>query len=153
MDRRLNFVTFAEVHTISALHGTGVGLLFASVKRAYESANIKMATPQLTKILTQAVISHEPPLVNGRRIKLRYAHQGGHNPPLIVIHGNQVKSLPASYQRYLANTFRERLKLVGTPIKIELRSGDNPFKNKKNVLTKTQLQKKRRMMRHVKKSK
>lgn len=153
IDRRLSFVRFARVHYISALHGSGVGELFESINEAYASANKTLVTSQLTKILLEAVISHTPPLVQGRRIKLRYAHAGGHNPPIIVVHGNQVKSLPDSYVRYLANIFQQRLKLIGTPVQIQLRSGENPFKDKKNVLTQRQRQKKTRMMRHVKKKK
>jgi len=150
LDRRLTFLSFARIHYISALHGSGVGNLFDSINEAYESANKKLTTPKLTKILQEAVTAHTPPLVHGRRIKLRYAHAGGHNPPLIIIHGNQVDALPAAYQRYLANTFQQRLKLVGTPVRIELKSGENPFRHKKNPLTARQVQKKKRLMRHVK---
>ncbi len=153
MDRRLHFVSFAKIHTISALHGTGVGNLFSSIKEAYASATKKISTPELTKILRSAVLTHTPPLINGRRIKLSYAHLGGHNPPLVIIHGNQVGSLPSSYIRYLANTFQSRLKLMGTPVQIELKSGNNPFKDKKNVLTEKQRRKKTRLMRHSKKRK
>jgi GTP-binding protein len=151
IDRRLNFLPFVRVHYISALHGSGVGDLFHSINEAYISANKKHSTPELTKILTAAVNSHTPPLVNGRRIKLRYAHLGGHNPPLIIVHGNQVHALPDSYKRYLANTFQARLKLMGTPVRIELKSGINPFRDKKNPLTDRQRKKKIRLMRHVKK--
>ncbi|MCD6039089.1 MAG: der [Gammaproteobacteria bacterium] len=150
IDRRLNFVSFARIHTISALHGSGVGNLFSSINEAYTSATQKLSTPQLTKILRTAVMTHMPPLINGRRIKLSYAHAGGHNPPLIIIHGNQVKSLPSSYTRYLANTFQSRLKLIGTPIQIEFKSGENPYRDKKNVLTEKQRRKKMRLIRHTK---
>lgn len=153
VDRRFKFIPFVRVHYISALHGTGVGNLFASINEAYASATKKLATPELTKILEKAVQSHTPPLVNGRRVKLRYAHAGGQNPPVIVIHGNQVNALPDSYKRYLANTFQERLKLMGTPVRIDLLNSQNPFKNKRNVLTPLQQRKKMRMMRHVKKRK
>ena len=151
MDRRLNFVSFVRILMISALHGTGVGNLFKAIDEAYASANKKLSTPQLTKILQAAIISHTPPLVQGRRIKLRYAHAGGHNPPLIIIHGNQVDSLPESYRRYLINTFQERLKLVGTPVRIELKAGENPYRQKRNTLTPRQKNKKTRLMRHTKK--
>jgi GTP-binding protein len=151
IDRRLNFLPYVRVHYISALHGSGVGELFHSINEAYASANKKFSTPELTQILIQAINSHVPPLVQGRRIKLRYAHPGGHNPPVIVIHGNQVQSLPDSYKRYLANTFQERLKLMGTPVLIELKSGINPYRHKKNVLTDRQRKRKTRLMRHVKK--
>ncbi|MHB1948273.1 MAG: ribosome biogenesis GTPase Der [Gammaproteobacteria bacterium] len=151
MDRKLNFVPFVRTHTISALHGTGVGNLFDSIEEAYQSANKKLTTSKLTKILQEALVTHNPPMVHGRRIKLRYAHAGGHNPPVIVIHGNQVESLPEAYKRFLANTFQEKLKLIGTPVKIQVKSGENPYREKKNVLTESQRRKKQRMMRHVKK--
>lgn len=150
VDRRLNFISFARMHFVSALHGSGVGNLFASVDEAFASANRKLSTSTLTKILQEAVLQHSPPLVNGRRIKLRYAHSGGHNPPLIIIHGNQVAALPDAYRRYLANTYQKRLRLIGTPVRIELKSGENPFRHKKNILTERQKQKKKRLMRHVK---
>lgn len=151
IDRRLDFLPFVRIHFISALHGSGVGNLFASVDEAYASANKKLATPLLTKILQAALVQHTPPLVHGRRIKLRYAHPGGHNPPRIVIHGNQVESLPDAYRRYLSHVFQERLKLKGTPVYIELKSSTNPFRQKRNVLTDRQKKKKTRMMKHRKK--
>lgn len=135
LDYKLTFLDFAEMHYISALHGTGIGLLFDSVKKAYESATRNLSTPKLTEVLQRAVEEHQPPLVKGRRIKLRYAHQGGRNPPVIVIHGNQVKSTPEAYRRYLVNTYRRVLKLVGTPVRIEFKEGKNPFEGKKNKLT------------------
>lgn len=150
IDRRLGFADFADCHFISALHGTGVGDLFTSVDKAYASATRKISTPELNRILERAIQSHQPPLVQGRRIKLRYAHAGGQNPPIIVIHGNQVASLPDAYKRYLENTFRKALKMVGTPVRIQLKSGDNPFKDKKNQLTDSQIKKRRRLMQHVK---
>jgi GTP-binding protein len=151
IDRRLHFVDFARTHFISALHGSGVGNLFESIDEAYASANKKISTPQANKILREAVLAHEPPLVKMRRIKLRYAHVGGHNPPVIIIHGNQVTSLPGAYRKYLANTYLHRLKLVGTPIRIEFKTSENPYRHKRNVLTDKQVQKKKRLMRHVKK--
>lgn len=153
MDRRLEFVSFARTHFISALHGTGVGDLFKSITEAFSSATKKISTPILTRVLGEAVTQHQPPLVHGRRIKLRYAHAGGYNPPIIIIHGNQTESLPHDYLRYLTNFFRKRLKLVGTPIRIELKSGENPFKGRKNILTPRQKQKKQRMMKYIKSKK
>ncbi|MCL4123424.1 UNVERIFIED_CONTAM: hypothetical protein GTU68_036157 [Idotea baltica] len=153
LKRRLRFVEFADIHFISALHGTGVGHLYESIGNAYSSATDKLSTNRLTKILEDAVIEHQPPLVRGRRIKMRYAHAGGKNPPVIVIHGNQVDDIPNHYTRYLENTFRRVLNLHGTPVKIEYRSGDNPFAGKKNKLTSRQVSKKRRLMKHVKKKK
>lgn len=151
LDRRLPFLGFAERYYISALHGSGVGELYQAVKTAHRSASIKVGTSELTRILEQAVHDHQPPLVRGRRIKLRYAHQGGQYPPVIVIHGNQTSRLPHTYKRYLNNYFRSALKLVGTPIRLEFRTGDNPYKDKRNKLTPRQQRQRKRMLRHVKK--
>lgn len=151
IQRRLGFINFAKIHFISALHGTGVGDLYASIERAYESAQKRLSSNQLTKYLEDMVAEHQPPLVKGRRIKLRYAHMGGSNPPTIVIHGNQTESVPHSYRRYLENTFRQIMKLEGTPIRIEFKTGDNPYAGRRNKLTPRQQHKKRRMMSHVKK--
>jgi GTP-binding protein len=150
LDRKLPFLGFASVRFISALHGTGVGELFPLVRRAYASAMRELSTPQLTEILEEAVSAHQPPLVRGRRIKLRYAHQGGRNPPLIVIHGNQTESVPDTYRRYLENAFRAALKLSGTPVRIEFRTGGNPYQGRRNTLSPRQVSRRRRMMRHVK---
>jgi GTPase len=127
LTRRLIFVDFAELFFISALHGTGVGDLFPAIHKAYRSAQKKLQTPQVNNILRKLVAAHEPPIVKNRRIKLRYAHAGGKNPPLIIIHGTQLKSLPLSYKKYLINGFRKALKLVGTPIRIEYKEGKNPY--------------------------
>jgi GTP-binding protein len=124
---KLPFIDFARIHYISALHGTGVGELYGSVNRAYLSAMRKLSTPELTNLLESLQLTHQPPMVNGRRIKLRYAHQGGKNPPLVVIHGNQVDEIPKSYKRYLEKGFRKYLKLEGTPIRIEFKGGINPY--------------------------
>jgi GTP-binding protein len=151
LDRRLNFIDFADIHFISALHGTGVGNLFDSVDKAYESAMRKVSTPQLTRILEDALDAHQPPLVRGRRIKLRYAHQGGQNPPIIVIHGNQTEAVPDSYKRYLMNTFMRVLGFRGTPVRIEFRTSVNPYKGRRNKLTPRQQRSRKRMLKHVKK--
>lgn len=127
IDRRLEFVDYADVHYISALHGTGVGELFRSVEKAYKSATSHWSTNRLTTLLQDVVSEHQPPMINNRRIKLRYAHQGGLNPPIIVVHGNQTAALPTSYKRYLMNTFRKILKVTGTPLRFEFRSGENPY--------------------------
>ena len=150
LERKLPFLSFAEVMFISALHGTGVGHLMEAVDAAYRAAVADLKTSDLTAILEQAVMEHQPPLVRGRRIKLRYAHQGGKNPPIIVIHGNQTDAVPASYQRYLVNRFRKAFKLWGTPVRIEFRTGDNPFKGRRNKLTPRQQHKRRRLMKHAK---
>ena len=152
LERRLQFIDYAKIHFISALHGTGVGHLYESVRAAYRAATSKLQTHRLTQILEKAVFEHTPPLVNGRRIKLRYAHAGGSNPPLIVIHGNQTEEVPRAYQRYLEKTFRRELQLIGTPVRIEFRTGDNPYEGKRNLLTERQIERKRRLIRHVKKS-
>ena len=132
LDKQLPFVRFAETFFISALHGSSVGKLYAAIDQAYESATKKYSTSDLTRLLEKAVQSHQPPLINGRRIKLRYAHQGGMNPPRIIVHGNQISKVPAVYKRYLTNFFRKELKSVGTPIKIEFKGSDsNPFKSSK----------------------
>jgi len=151
MLRRLPFLAFAEWRFISALHGSGVGHLMEAVDQAYNAAMIDMKTPELTRILEEAVQEHQPPMARGRRIKLRYAHQGGKNPPIIVIHGNLTDAVPPTYQRYLMNRFRECFDLHGTPLRIEFKGGENPFEGRKNTLTKRQVDKRRRMMKHVKK--
>jgi len=128
VERRLAFADFAPVRYISALHGSGLGELLAAVRRVAESAARRLPTPRLTRVLQEAVSAHPPPAGRGRRrIKLRYAHQGGQNPPVIVIHGTQAERLPAAYRRYLAKRFREAFGLVGTPLRLELRSADNPY--------------------------
>ncbi|MCU0834167.1 MAG: ribosome biogenesis GTPase Der [Chromatiaceae bacterium] len=144
-ERKLGFLDFASVHSISALHGSGVGLLLEEVDRAYASATRDLPTPLLTRVLEAAVAEHLPPLVRGRRIKLRYAHQGGRNPPIIVIHGNQTESVPETYRRYLINRFRQALDLAGTPLRLELRTGANPFGGRRNTLTPAQLKHRRRV--------
>ncbi len=151
LERRLVFINFAKTHFISALHGSGVGKLYESINKAYESATRKIQTAELNDILSGALRDHQPPLVKGRRIKLRYAHIGGNNPPIIVVHGNQTAAVPESYQRYLQHRFISRLKLEGTPIRFEFKTGENPYKDKKNKLTKRQIDRKRRLVKHVKK--
>ncbi len=149
LEAKLPFLGFAEVHFISALHGTNVGHLFESIITAYESATRTLSTAALTRLLHDLVEAHPPPLVRGRRIKLRFAHQGGQNPPVIVIHGNQTAAVPDSYRRYLINGFQKHLNLEGTPVQVEFRSGDNPFAGKKNKLTARQVHKRQRLRRFV----
>src|SRR6185295_16663150 len=124
---KLDFVPFAPLHFISARHGTGVGDVVGDMIRAYEAAMRDMRTPELTRTLEQAMQAHQPPLVHGRRIKLRYAHQGGRNPPRIVIHGNQTVHVPDAYSRYLGNFFRKQFDLFATPVQLEFRTDANPF--------------------------
>ncbi|WP_223669649.1 ribosome biogenesis GTPase Der [Kangiella shandongensis] len=147
IDRRLGFVDFARIHFISALHGSNVGHLWDSVDEAWKSALVEMTSSKLTRLLEQAYERHQPHAVKGRRIKLRYAHPGGHNPPIIVVHGKQVSKLQESYKRYLINFFRKKLNLIGTPIRLETKEGDNPFADKANKsreLTRRQRLKKKR---------
>ena len=151
LDRRLPFLDFAERITISALHGTAVGDVLPAVERAFRAAVIDLSTTELTRELEAAVTAHPPPLVRGRRIRLRYAHQGGRNPPVIVIHGNQTDKVPEAYRRYLINRFRKVFKLKGTPVRLVFKSGKNPYAGKRNKLTPRQEQKRKRLMRHAKK--
>ena len=152
LERRLTFIDFAKIHFVSALHGSGVGNLYGSLHRAYESATRGIKTSDLNTILQQAIMNHQPPLVRGRRIKLRYAHLGGINPPRIVVHGNQTDAVPESYKRYLEHRYIDALKLEGTPIHLEFKTGDNPFKEKRNKLNRRQISRKRRLMDFVRKN-
>ncbi len=151
LEVKMAFLDFARTHMISALHGSNVGLLLDSVRKAYDAAVRKLPTPMLNEVLQDALAAHSPPTVRGRRIKLRYAHQGGQNPPIIVIHGNQTEHVPDAYRRYLINVFRREFDLFGTPIRIEFRTGENPFEGRKNVLTPRQIARRRRLMRYVRK--
>jgi len=153
LEVKLPFINFAKIHFISALHGSGVGDLFGSINVAYKSAMSKFPTPKLTRLLEDFVSANSPPIAKAGRIKLRYAHQGGQNPPIIVIHGNQVDAVPAAYKRYLMNAFSKQLRLKGTPLRIEFKSGTNPFEGRKNKLTKRQTDKRKRLMKHIKSKK
>ncbi len=127
LQRRFAFLAFVRSHFISALHGTGVGALFASVDHAFASAHKTLPTSRLNRMLQQAVQATPPPMVNGRRIKPKFAHQGGKNPPTVIVHGSQVDRLPESYRRFLANCVRKEFHLEGTPVRIECRAGANPY--------------------------
>ncbi len=153
LELRLGFVDFAEIHFISALHGTGVGHLFESILSAYKSATTRVSTSKLNRILTMATQELQPPLSNGRRVKLKYAHAGGYNPPRIIIHGNKTGDLTDAYKRYLNNYYRKSLHIIGTPISLEFHDSENPFEGKKNKLTQSQIRKRKRMMDFVKKAK
>ena len=150
LERRLGFASFSETRFLSALAGTGINSLYGAIKKIWEAATASHKTPELTRIMQQAVAKHQPPLIQGRRIKLRFAHMGGKAPPTIVIHGNQVERVPSSYKRYLENYFRKSLNLVGTPIEFEFRQTKNPYSLHKNVLTKRQIDRRKRMIRHTK---
>ncbi|MBV1920192.1 MAG: ribosome biogenesis GTPase Der [Pseudomonadales bacterium] len=153
IQRRMGFVDFAKMHFISALHGTGVGNLYESINRAYESSQKSLSASFLTKILEDAIADHQPPMSHGRRIKLRYAHMGGNSPPTVVIHGNQTNNIPNVYRRYLENTFRKVMKLEGTPIRIEFKTGDNPFAGRNTRVTPRQAEYKRKVSESVKSKK
>ena len=150
---RLGFAHFARVHFISALRGSGVTRLYKSIDEAHTCAFTKWTTNKLTRLLQDCISEHQPPLVHGRRIKLRYAHLGGSNPPVFVVHGNQAKALPIAYQRYLENRFIKHLEIQGSPVRLEFRDSKNPYEDRKNVLTQRQRSKKQRMMKYVKKLK
>lgn len=151
LERKVGFSEFAPRHFISALHGSGVGKLMAEVDRVHAAACRDLPTAMLTESLEAAVTAHPPPMSRGRRPRLRYAHQGGRNPPVIVIHGNQAERLSAVYRRYLINHFRKRFDLKGTPVRLQLKSGKNPYEGRRNKLTPRQEAKRKRMIKHVKK--
>lgn len=148
--RRFGFIDFSAVHTVSALRGEGLGGMMRSVEAAWASANTSMATGELTRVLREAAARHPPPAVRGRRIKLRYAHQGGVNPPVVVVHGSSAEETPDPYARYLARAVRTRFGLHGTPLRIEFRSGENPFAGRRNPLTPRQARRRKRLLRHAK---
>jgi len=150
VSRKLAFVSYATVVTISAKHGSGLRELFRAIGKAHESAMRDFSTSEMTRAIEIAYENFQPPVVRGHSAKLRYAHPAGKNPPTIVIHGSRVKTLPDSYKRYLENFLRQRFKLVGTPLRLEFRDGKNPYEGKTNVLTDSQRRKRRRLMRHVK---
>ena len=148
LDRKLDFAAFADRCSISALHGSGISELLKSAFNACDSAGRELPTPLLNELLARAVAQNAPPVARGRQVKLRYAHQGGRRPPLIVVHGSQAPRLPANYRRYLENFFREALKLRGVPLRVELKSGENPFAGRRNVLTPRQLRRRQRLRQH-----
>ncbi len=151
LDRRLKFAPWITFMEISALHGTGVGHLMREVDRVFEAGELDVGTSVLTRLLNGLVQAHSPPSVRGRAIKLRYAHKIGAHPPRIAIYGNQTQSVPASYRRYLQNGFREALNLVGNPVHLELKTGNNPYAGKRNELNKRQQAQRRRIIQHRKK--
>src|SRR5690606_17487993 len=150
LSRKLAFVSWAEAVRISAKHGSGLRELFRAIHRAHASATRQFSTSDVTRALEIAYETSPPPVVRGHVPKLRFAHPGGENPPTFIVHGSRLKSLPATYSRYLENFFRKRFKLVGTPVRFVFKEGDNPYKDKKNVLTERQVAKKKRLIRHGK---
>ncbi len=153
LDRRLQFVTWARRIRLSALHGSGLKELLKAVQEAWRSATVEMPTPELTRVLEKAWQAHQPPMSQGRRSRLRFAHAGGSLPPRIIIHGNRTEAIPASYKRYLENVFIRHFKLRGTPLRIDFRSGSNPYKDKKNILSARQLAKRKRLKKFTKRKK
>jgi GTP-binding protein len=153
LSRKLAFVDWAEAVRISALHGSGLRELFKAVHRAHASATREFGTSEVTRALETAYEANPPPVVRGHVAKLRFAHPGGANPPTFIVHGTRLRTLGDSYRRYLENFFRKRFKLVGTPVRFVFKEGENPYKDKKNVLTERQVAKKRRLLRHVKRGK
>jgi len=151
LDRRLQYVLWARRIRLSALHGSGLKELYSAVKEAWRSATLNMPTPELTRVLLKAFEAHQPPMSQGRTSRLRFAHSGGNCPPRIIIHGNRTDAIPASYKRYLENVFIKHFKLRGTPLHIEFRSGGNPYKDNKNVLTSRQVAKRKRLKKYTQK--
>ena len=132
IDRKLIFLDFAKFHYISALRKKGLLELLTSVDGAFKAAMANLATPQLTRVLIDAVAQHQPPITRGTRPKLRYAHQGGQNPPIVVIHGSHVDDIKDSYKRYLEGVFRKTFQLFGTPLRVQFNQGANPFAEPEN---------------------
>lgn len=139
LDRQLPFLDFVDTHFISALHGSNIFDVLNSADKAAQAALRNLPTSRLNEVLQEAIQAHPPPIVRRHRIKLSYAHQGGKRPPTIVIHGNQTQRLPGTYRRYLVNRFRKAFRLKGTPIRIELRTGRNPYEGRRNKLTPRQI--------------
>ncbi len=138
LERKLQFLDFAEFRTISARMGAGIEQLLKSVDVAFAASMAKLSTPRLTRALQKAIEEQQPPMSGRFRPKMRYAHQGGSNPPIVVIHGSGLDDVKQPYKRYLENTFREVFKLIGTPMRIELRSSANPFEGRRKPLTEKQ---------------
>jgi GTP-binding protein len=144
LERKLQFLEFAAFTRVSARHGTGIKALLAAVDAAFAASMAKLSTPKLTRALQAAVTQQQPPMAGRFRPRMRYAHQGGMNPPIVVIHGSGLDGVKEPYKRYLENTFRKAFKLVGTPMRIELRSSANPFEGRKKPLTEKQDSQRRR---------
>ncbi len=151
LDIKLSFVKYASVHTISALHGSGVDKLFTPIVQSFKSAGKWHPTPLLNKILQKANQTHQPPSVKGRRLKIKYVNQTRIFPPVFTFHGNCLGHVANTYERYLKNFFIKELKLKNTPIRLDYKTSNNPFKEKKNTLSNRQIVKKRRLIKFVKK--
>lgn len=153
LSRKLAFVPWAEAVRISAMHGSGLRELFRAIHRAHDSATRKFSTAEVTRALEIAYETNPPPVVRGHVAKLRFAHPGAENPPTFIVHGTRLKTLSETYRRYLENFFRKRFKLVGTPVRFVFKEGENPYKDRKNVLSERQVAKKKRLIRHAKRGK
>lgn len=153
LSRKLSFVQWAEAVRISAKHGSGLRELFRAIHRAHDSATRQFSTAEVTRALEIAYETNPPPVVRGHVAKLRFAHPGGENPPTFIVHGTRLRTLSETYRRYLENFFRKRFKLVGTPVRFVFKEGENPYKDKKNVLSVRQVAKKKRLIRHAKRGK
>ncbi|MEW5786350.1 MAG: ribosome biogenesis GTPase Der [Pseudomonadota bacterium] len=158
LDRKMDFLTFARFHFISALKGTGVGAVLKSVDEAYAAAMAKLSTPRLTRVLQEAVAQHQPPRAGNFRPKPKYAHQGGNNPPVIVIHGNHLEGMPDAYKRYLENVFRTAFNLQGTPLRVDFKANYNPFEQREASSltprqTRTAEREQKRLPRHLREGK
>jgi len=143
LDRKLRYVRWARRVRLSALRGSGIGELVKAIDEAWSSATRELPTPELTRVLLEACAAHQPPMSKGRAVRLRYAHSGGRLPPRIIVHGNRTASIAPAYRRYLENAFIRHFQLRGTPVAIEFRDGDNPYKDRRNVLTERQKAKRR----------
>ena len=152
LSRKFSFIDYVEYHYISALNGTGVNSLFKKIDAIVNSLDINFSTSRLTEILQKIISKHPPKIINGRRIKLRYMHLGDTSPIRFIIHGNQTKNVPDSYKRYLSKAITKELKLVGTPVLIEFKQSENPYKGKRNILTKRQINKRARLIKYSKKN-
>ncbi|WP_367680594.1 ribosome biogenesis GTPase Der [Candidatus Fukatsuia anoeciicola] len=149
---RFGFINFIRIHFISAIQGSGINSFFISVQEAYNCSTKKINSSLLTRIMRMAKEEHQPPIIRGRRVKLKYAHAGGHNPPIVVIHGNKVAELTDTYKRYLMNYFRRSLKVMGTPIRLQFKEGNNPFIDKHNKLKPNQIYEHKRSRSFLKKN-
>ena len=152
LSRKFSFIDYVEYHYISALNGTGVNSLFKKIDAIVNSLDINFSTSRLTEILQKIISKHPPKIINGRRIKLRYMHLGDTSPIRFIIHGNQTKNVPDSYKRYLSKAITKELKLVGTPVLIGFKQSENPYKGKRNILTKRQINKRARLIKYSKKN-
>lgn len=151
--RQLHFASFIKSHHISARKGRGLNALFKSIDLAYQSSVCDIPSAKVTDVVSYLLEQHPPPLTHGRRVKIRYAHMGGHQPPTFVMHGNQTEKLSLQYQRYLQNGLREHFSLEGTTVRLKFKSGENPFSDRKNTLNARQIKKRQRLMKHIKKNK